>query len=58
MALNSTSVIKIVDLLCEGPIEGIVGNNKGVFLDETRQQQRRLFRRNGNPNGQLAQLSC
>jgi hypothetical protein len=35
MALNSTSVIKIVDLLCEGPIEGIVGNNKGVFLDET-----------------------
>jgi predicted phage tail protein len=35
MALNSTSVIKIVDLLCEGPIAGIVGGSKGVFLDET-----------------------
>ena len=35
MALNSTSTIKIVDLLCEGPIEGIVGNREGVFLDET-----------------------
>ena len=35
MALNSTSVIKIVDLLCEGPIQGIVNNNRGVFLDET-----------------------
>jgi hypothetical protein len=35
MALNSTSVIKIVDLLCEGPIEGIVNNSHGVFLDET-----------------------
>ena len=35
MALNSTSVIKIVDLLCEGPIAGIVGGNEGVFLDET-----------------------
>ena len=35
MALNSTSVIKLVDLLCEGPIEGIVGNKKGVYLDET-----------------------
>jgi len=35
MALNSTSVIKIVDLLCEGPISGIVGGNKGVYLDET-----------------------
>ena len=35
MALNSTSVIKIVDLLCEGPIAGIVGGNKGVYLDET-----------------------
>ena len=31
MALNSTSVIKIVDLLCEGTIEGIVGGRKGIF---------------------------
>ena len=35
MALNSTSVIKIVDLLCEGTIEGIVGGRKGIFLNET-----------------------
>ena len=35
MPLNSTSIIKIVDLLCEGPIEGVVGGRKGVFLNET-----------------------
>ncbi|NBT50132.1 MAG: host specificity protein J [Marivivens sp.] len=35
MALNSTSVIKIVDLLCEGPIAGIVGTEEGIYLDET-----------------------
>jgi hypothetical protein len=35
MALNSTSVIKIVDLLCEGPIAGIVDGERGVYLDET-----------------------
>ena len=35
MSLNSTSVIKIVDLLCEGQIEEIVGGGKGIFLNET-----------------------
>lgn len=35
MGLNSESVIKIVDLLCEGPIDGIEGDRKGVFLDES-----------------------
>ena len=35
MGLNSTSVIKILDLLCEGPIDGIEGGRKGVYLDET-----------------------
>lgn len=35
MGLNSESVIKIVDLLCEGPIEGIEGDRKGIFLDES-----------------------
>ena len=35
MALNSTSVIKFVDLLCEGPIAGLVGTEEGVFLEET-----------------------
>lgn len=35
MALNSETTIKIVDLLCEGPIEGLVRNRESVFLDET-----------------------
>ena len=35
MPLNSTSVIKVIDLLCEGPIEGIAGGKEGIFLDET-----------------------
>lgn len=35
MPLNSTSVIKVIDLLCEGPIEGIENGREGIFLDET-----------------------
>ena len=35
MSLNSESVIKIVDLLCEGPIDAIEGAKKGIFLDES-----------------------
>jgi predicted phage tail protein len=35
MALNSESVIKIVDLLCEGPIQGLVVEGESVYLDET-----------------------
>ena len=35
MALNSTSVIKFVDLLCEGPISGLVGAEEAIFLEET-----------------------
>jgi predicted phage tail protein len=35
MGLNSTSTIKIIDLLCEGTIEGVVGGDKGVYLNET-----------------------
>jgi predicted phage tail protein len=35
MALNSTSVIRVVDLLCEGPIAGLVGCDEGIFLEET-----------------------
>ena len=42
MALNSKSYLKIVDLLCEGEIEGIVnrGEEKGVYLDEVRVTQK------------------
>jgi predicted phage tail protein len=35
MALNSTSSVRLVDLLCEGPIEGFQAINEDVFLDET-----------------------
>ena len=35
MALYSTSVIEFIDLLCEGPIAGIVGTKQGIFLEET-----------------------
>ena len=35
MALNSTSVIKVVDLLCEGPIAGVVAGEDGIYLEET-----------------------
>lgn len=35
MSLNSQTTLKIIDLLCEGPIEGIVGNREGVFVNET-----------------------
>ena len=34
MALNSKTTIKLIDLICEGPIEGIQ-TRKGVFLNET-----------------------
>ena len=35
MGLNSTSTIKINDLLCEGTIEGLVNSEKFIYLDET-----------------------
>ncbi|ADD94951.1 bacteriophage protein [uncultured phage MedDCM-OCT-S01-C58] len=40
MALNSESSIKLIDLLCEGPIEGLVNNSKSIFLDETSSDQK------------------
>ena len=33
--LQSFQQVEIVDLLCEGPIEGIVGEEKGIYLDGT-----------------------
>ena len=35
MALNSRTNLKLIDALCEGPIEGVVKKRKGVFLNET-----------------------
>lgn len=34
MSLNSKTTIKVIDLICEGPIEGIQGR-EGVYLNET-----------------------
>ncbi len=36
MAFNSKTNLRILDLIAEGPIEGIVGGLTGVYLDETR----------------------
>ena len=35
MALNSKTTLKIIDALCEGPIEGLVEKRKSIFLNET-----------------------
>ena len=35
MAFNSKTNLRILDLIAEGPIEGIVGGLEGVYLDET-----------------------
>ena len=35
MALNSESVIQVVDLICEGPIQGLVLAEGSVYLNET-----------------------
>ena len=41
MALNSESSIKLIDLLCEGPIEGLATqSSKSIFLDETSADQK------------------
>jgi len=35
MALNSVTSVQLLDLLCEGPIGGVIGGKKGIFLNET-----------------------
>jgi len=35
MALNSVTTIKILDLLCEGPIGGVINGLQGIYLNET-----------------------
>ena len=43
MALNSKTNLKIIDALCEGPIDGLVSRRNSVFLNETKityEQQR------------------
>ena len=57
MGLNSESVIKIVDLLCEGPIDAIEGAKKGIFLDESplRAQSGATLVRNSHVSYELRQ---
>ena len=48
MALNSKTNLKLIDAICEGPIEGFVHHRKSVFLNETevtfdQLQQRAVF---------------
>ncbi|BAQ93365.1 phage-related protein tail component [uncultured Mediterranean phage uvMED] len=44
MALNSESSIKLIDLLCEGPIEGLATqSSKSIFLDETSADQKAVL---------------
>ena len=55
MALNSETTIKIIDLLCEGPIAGLVEGRKSVFLDETSATDKEVGKadfgiRKGTPN--------
>ena len=35
MVLKSTSIVRLIDVLCEGPIQELVGWKKGVYLNET-----------------------
>lgn len=35
MSLSSVTSIQLLDLLCEGPIQGVVGGLKGIYFDET-----------------------
>lgn len=44
MALNSKTRIKLIDAICEGPIEGLTGKRKGVFLNETALTGRQVVR--------------
>ena len=42
MALNSKTTLKIIDALCEGPIEGLVKERQSIFLNETLMTGRQL----------------
>ena len=52
MALNSTSSVRLIDLLCEGPIQGFDSKDEQIFLDET------AIKTNGEPNFPLEDVSA
>ena len=45
MALNSRTNLKIIDAICEGPIDGLANKNKSVFLNETLVTRKQLEER-------------
>ena len=49
MALNSKTNIKLIDALCEGPIEGLAHIRRGVFLDETLVTGAQFNKQDGQP---------
>jgi len=49
MALNSKTNLKIIDAICEGPIEGLVDKHKSVFLNETLVTRKQITERENDP---------
>ena len=49
MALNSKTNLKIIDAICEGPIDGLAAKNKSVLLNETVVTRKQLSERKNNP---------
>ncbi len=49
MALNSKTNLKIIDAICEGPIDGLVDKYKSVFLNETLVTRKQSTERENDP---------
>tara|TARA_B100000900_G_scaffold403664_1_gene411028 strand:- start:7568 stop:11503 length:3936 start_codon:yes stop_codon:yes gene_type:complete len=49
MALNSKTNLKLIDAICEGPIEGLEQKERGLFLNETRVTRKQLDERESDP---------
>ena len=49
MALNSKTNLKIIDAICEGPIEGLVNKHSSVFLNETLVTRKQIEEREDDP---------
>lgn len=49
MALNSKTNLKIIDAICEGPIDGLAEQNESVLLNETLVTRRQVTERENNP---------
>ena len=49
MALNSKTNLKIIDAICEGPIDGLADKRKSVFLNETLVTRKQIEEREDDP---------